>query len=124
MAKKKPLGFETPSMRIQDEYEEVLEQIIAKKADWEKAFVRLKKMYETSSDRLNDALKDTKSESEETEVKESLILADLIRITYQGLLSGQLLTKVMVAGVGKELAECDTRIAAIEKELKCLRKGL
>ncbi len=33
MEKKKPLGFKTPSMQIQEEYKEILEQITAKKTD-------------------------------------------------------------------------------------------
>ena len=34
--KKSSMGFETPSMRIQEAYKEILEQITTKKADWEK----------------------------------------------------------------------------------------
>jgi len=121
MTKKQSIGFETPSMHIQEEYKEILEQILAKKADWKKITTSFNEIFDSASNSLQSTLKDfeeTKPTSEEA-AHFSLTL-----VSFKGLLVAQSITQVILAKIGKELTECDVRIATVEKELKTLRRGL
>jgi uncharacterized lipoprotein YehR (DUF1307 family) len=119
MNRKEPLGFKTPSMRIQEDYKEILEQITAKKADWDKTLT-------STLERTNNFIKSSddfikrigKIEEKEITHEDSM---ELEHITIE---IGQLLTRALLAKIGMELAGCDVRIATIEKELRDLRKGL
>jgi len=120
--KKRPLGFETPSMRIQEEYQEIREQITKKKTNWERIFTRLEKTFNVASDNLSNTFRIVETRTEET--PKELLLSDIMKLNHGHLVLGLSLTQMMITGVGQELAECEARIAAVEKELKDLRKGL
>lgn len=116
MAKKRPLGFETPSMQIQEEYKKILKQIMAKKADW-------KKILKGCHERFEFALDGAKNVDQRINSK-GATHSNLMELEHRILVSEQFMTQIIIAGLGIELAECDVRIAAMEKELKDLRKGL
>ena len=113
MEKKRPLGFETPSMRIQEEYKELLEQIMAKKADWEKILSHCFNMLNLASEMTNNFI----SRIDEKQVKHE----QFMELEHRIINAGQSLTQLFIARIGKELADCDVRISAIEKALKELR---
>ena len=115
--KKEPLGFKTPSMRIQEEYKEILDQIKKKKTNWENILERIL----VGAD---DFFKDTEDFVKQTESKKEVEFEELIEIEHRVLAATLLMTQAFIASMGRDLAECDVRIAAIEKELKDLRKGL
>jgi hypothetical protein len=117
MAEKKgSLGFKTPSMQIQEEYAEILKQITAKKTDWEKLFTTCVQRFQFFDDFVNKALK--KVESKESTHD------DAMELEHRVIAGAIFVAHLMVARIGKELAECDVRIAALEKELKDLRRGI
>lgn len=116
MEKKKPLGFKTPSMQIQEEYKEILGQITAKKTDWEKLFAASNKLYEYAYGGSGDIIKETESE----EVNHESLMEIEHRVSLLAIVS----TQLMVAKVGKELSECDIRISEVERELKALLRAL
>ena len=116
MNKRKPLGFETPSMRMQEEYKEILEQIMAKKVNREH-------LLKHCNDMLTGALKGAEDIGENTESNRTRH-EYLMELEHRVLLAALCLPQVMIARVGKELAECDIRISEIEKGLKELRRGL
>jgi len=113
---KKPLGFKTPSMQIQEEYKEILEQITAKKTDWEKLFAASNKLYEYVYSGSGDIIKETESE----EVNHESLMEIEHRVSLLAIVSTQLIG----ARVGKELSECDIKISEVERELKALRRAL
>jgi hypothetical protein len=118
MAKKKePLGYKTPSMQIQEEYKEILEQIMAKKANWENILTH-------TLSGANDALKRTNDLVKKLESKKEVTHEDITNLENGVLLLAHFATLIMVAKVGKKLAECDVRISEVEKDLKELRRGL
>ena len=117
MEKKRPLGFETPSMRMQEEYGEIIEQLKKKKANWGKILKHTSDMSDNSFKDAEDFIKEIQAEKEIEE-------EDLAEIRFRVARAGQLVTRFFVARIGKELSECDVRIAAVEKELKELRRGL
>ena len=122
MAKKKePLGFKTPSMQIQEEYKEILEQIKAKEADWEKILKVFEKVNKFAFDSSRDTLKKSEAISE---TPKDVALAVMTKIEYGGLLWLLSVALTLIARVGKELAECDVKISKVEKELKDLRGAL
>lgn len=116
MEKKEPLGFKTPSMRIQEEYKEILEELLAKKANWEKLFDHCKKMFnfdfEMASSYLSKGVKDIDN------------LTDIERMEFEHRVMnvGQGFAMLFIAKIGKELSECDVRISTIEKELKEIKR--
>jgi len=116
MKKKMPLGFETPSMRIQEEYKEILEQIMGKKADWEKILTDCNESCKFAFDSANDIIKSSESKEISHE--------GLMELEHRVLAASQCITQLIVARIGKELAECDVRISEVEKELKELRRGI
>jgi hypothetical protein len=62
MAKKKrPIGFETPSMRIQDEHEKILKQLRKKKANWGKILTGCDEIHEYVSNGVENLIKDAES---------------------------------------------------------------
>ena len=115
MERKEPLGFKTPSMQMQEEYKELLEQIMVKKVDWEKLLRTACKLYEHAYEGVGDVIKITKSEEHTHE--------RLMEIEHRVLLSTIAMAQLMVARIDKELAECDIRITEMEKEFKVLRKA-
>jgi hypothetical protein len=117
MEKKEPLGFKTPSMQIQEEYEEILKQLKKKEANWKKILTDLLDNSDDFFKRTDDVVKRIKSKKEITH-------EDHRKLEYRVLNAGQYLIRIMVAGLGKELTECAVRIAAVEKELKDLRRGI
>ena len=118
--KKRPLGFETSSMRIQAEYEEILKQLMAKKADWGKLLKVSHDVYKFASDNA-DKVVSTKPKVAQSEASKHGYLTELEHWSLAMAISMAL---TMIAAVGRELAECDVRISKIEKELKDLRRGL
>lgn len=113
--KKRPMGFETPSMRIQDEYEQILKQLRKKKADWGKILTECDDLHEYVSSSVDNLLQDTESQKRQVhpmELEHSVQKEFLALILF------------IVSRVGMELSECDVRISRIEKDLKDLRKGL
>ena len=117
MAKKKaPLGFQTPSMQIQEEYKEILERIKKKEANWGEILTDALHSTDDVFKGTDDFIKETKSKVITHEV--------LMELEHRTLLSVISMTQVMIAEVGKELAECDVRIAKVETALKELRKAL
>jgi len=115
MTKKEPLGFKTPSMRIQTEYEEIVEQLVAKKADWEKLLKVFGEIYEFCDAGVEEILKRTGS---------NVTNEDMMELGHRSLLHSEALTQLTIARIGKELSEYDVRISGIEKDLKTLRKAL
>jgi len=115
MEKKEPMGFKTPSMRIQEEYKEILEQLMAKKANWEQ-------ILKDCSDLLTYATKGADEISESVEPEEAVSHEHLIELEHRMLLYAICMSQVLVAKVGTELAECDIRVSNIEKELKEIRR--
>ena len=116
MGKKKPLGFETPSMRIQEEYQELRKQIMVKEANWESILKRCDDTVNFAHLGVEDFIKKTEQEEETHET--------LMELEHRVLAVDNCITRLLVARVGKELAECDIRISDIEKELKELRRRL
>ena len=116
MEKKRPLGYETPSMRIEEEYQKLLKQIMAKKANWENIFTHCDDMLKYSQRGVEDYMKQTESEEETHEL--------LMELEHRILAVDHCMALILVARVGKELAECDVRISDIENELKALRRRL
>ena len=112
--KKKPLGFETPSMQIQEEYGEILKQIKKKETNWGKVL-------KGSEEACDVALAGAEAFAKRIEPKETH--GNLMELEHRVMAVFLSTIQLMIAKVGKELAECDIRIAAVEKELKELRRG-
>ena len=126
MAKKKrPIGYETPSMRIQEEYKEILEQLEKKKVDWEEIW---KEHTLVPIDNFFKEIEDFGKKTTEAKKPTPGDHLKFTRLFLEGqhyMLEGRLFViQTLVVKVGKELAECDVRIAAVEKELKNLRRGI
>jgi hypothetical protein len=115
MAKKKPMGFETPSMRIQDEYEGILKQLRRKKANWGKILTGCDEIHEYVSNGVENLIQDAESQKRQAHPME---LEHRVQAEFLSLIL------FLVSRVGMELSECDERISGIEKELKDLRKGI
>jgi len=115
--KKRPLGFQTPSIQIEEEYEEILKQLRKKKANWGK----ISKSFDDSLTFVSEGTVDI---IEKTGAKKEIKHDDLMEVEHRVLFLATSLIQVMIARVGKELSECDERISNIDKELKTLRRGL
>jgi hypothetical protein len=117
MAKKKrPLGFQTPSTRIQEECGEILEQLKKKEVNWGE-------ILKDAFDGADNYFEGTKDFVKRTESKE-LTLEERMELAHIALGGGQHVIEILVAAIGRELAECDIRIAAVEKKLEDLRRGI
>lgn len=112
MAKKKAMGFETPSMHIQEEYEEILEQIMAKKTDWEELLKRCNRVSELAATFALEIYK--KTPPTETQAQH----AYQMEIAHRTIALYVSLSLIMTARIGKELSECDARVATILKDLR------
>ncbi|MBA7632137.1 hypothetical protein ES703_39680 [subsurface metagenome] len=108
MKKKEPLGFKTPAMQMQEEYKEVLEQLMSKKADWEKILMGCMERYKFADEGAGNVI--------EQKASEEIMHEDLMEVEHRVSLMVMALTQVMVARVGKELAECGIRISEVEKK--------
>ena len=93
MGKKRPLGFKTPSTRIQEEYQETLEHLMKRKANWVKILTDRISAYKFISEGADDIIKSTESKERSHE--------ELMELEHRILLVGHCITHVMVARIGQ-----------------------
>jgi len=107
MDKKKPLALETPAMKIQEQYTELLKQIKTE-ADW-------LEMLKTSIEHYDYARKGIEMLQKRAKKPKDSDIAEIAHIMQISLLG------ILISRIGKDLSDCNERLSNLEKIFKTVK---